>query len=461
MSFDLIVEMTPFGARTALMRHGDLLELRFADGGVADIRGQIFLARVKSLDDELDAAFVDCGRGLTAYLSGRDGRWVTGQRSDMPLHRQIIEGQAILVQGSGMGRDGKKPRVTSDILLTGMFQVYRPRRQSTKLSSKLSETGQSDRLFGLAKTAFPKGGVIYRGSAVIAADDELETESERLKTLWREIEAKAEDGRAPLCLFDKKDPLERVLHEALKPDIDRLIAADSITLAATRTFLESWLPALAGRLECQPGAFEVNGVNEQLEKATEPKVELKSGGSIIIEPTAAFTAIDVNSGGRRAMEANLEAAEEIARQLRLRRIGGAIVVDFINLRSQSDRARLMSALDQAFAGDPAAVKIYPPTPLGLVQISRQRLGQSLAERLGRPCPTCAGSGQTQNLRATTERLLGEAHGAGVNTIRVAVDLYSYIMTEAAAPYKAYIDRHGLQPPLLTPDETLPPGAYHM
>ena len=199
-------------------------------------------ARVKSLDKELDAAFVDCGRGQTAYLAGRDGRWVTGERSDLPLHRQVTEGEAILVQGSGMSRDGKKPKVSSDIQLPGMFQVYRPRRRSIKLSSRLSETGQSDRLLGLAKTAFPKGGVIYRGAAGVADDDELETESERLKTLWEDIEAKADDGKAPLCLFARKDPLERVLNEALNPDINSIIASDRITLAATRTHLESWLP---------------------------------------------------------------------------------------------------------------------------------------------------------------------------------------------------------------------------
>ncbi|MEM8952178.1 MAG: ribonuclease E/G, partial [Pseudomonadota bacterium] len=421
-------------------------------------------ARVKSLDSELDAAFVDCGRGRTAYLAGRDGRWVTGQRSELPLHRQVTEGQAILVQGAGMSRDGKKPRVTSDIQLNGMFQVYRPRRHSIKLSSKLAEAGQSDRLLALAKTFFPKGGVIFRGAAGIAADDELEAEGVRLKGLWEEIEAKAGGAKAPICLYERKDTLERLLHEALKPDIDRVIAADRVVLAATRTFLEAWLPALAGRLECQPGAFEINGVNEQLERAVEPKVELNSGGSIVIQTTEALTAIDVNSGGRGALETNIDAAEEIARQLRLRRTGGTIVVDFIDLKRQSERTKLMAVLDDAFADDPAAVKIFPPTPLGLVQISRQRLGQSLDERLRRPCPACSGSGSIMSLRASTERMLGqlgEVPGAGVKTVRVAVDLYSYVASEAAEPFKTFVERHGLQAPVLVPDESLAAGTYRI
>ncbi len=464
MSQDLIVEMSPFGARTALMRRGELLEMRFADNEVSDIRGKVFLARVKSLDSDLDAAFVDCGRGQTAFLTGRDGRWVTGQRSELPLHRQVTEGQAILVQGAGMSQDGKKSKVTSDIQLAGMFQIYRPRRHSIKLSSKLSEAGQSDRLLGLAKAFFPKGGIIYRGAAGLAADDELETESARLKALWEEIEAKAGDGKAPLCLFERKDSLERILHETLKPDVDRVIAADRIVLARLRSFVETWLPALKDRLDCQPGAFEINGVNEQLERASESEANLDGGGSIIIQSTAALTAIDVNSGGRRALETNLEAADEIARQLRLRRTGGTIVVDFIDLKRQSDRTALMTALDKAFADDPAAVKIFPPTPLGLVQISRQRLGQSLEERLGRACPACAGGGSVMNLRTSTERMLGELserQGAVAETIRVAVDLYGYMASEAAEPFKTFIERHGLPAPVLVPDEALRAGAYRI
>lgn len=465
MSRELVVELTPFGARTALTRHGELLELRFADDDSNDIRGQVFLARVRKVESALDAAFVDCGRGQTAYLSGRDGRWVTGQRSEEPLSRQLTEGQAVLVQGAGMSRGGKKPRVTSDIQLSGMFMVYRPRRGSIRLSQRLSETGQSDRLRGMAKELFPDGGAIFRGAAGVAGDDELVAESERLKGVWSEIEAKAGEGNAPACLFERKDPLNRVLNEALQPDLDRIVASDRLTLARARAYLETWLPHMVSRLECVPGAFEVNGVNEQLDRALDSKVELEGGGNIMIEPTAALTAIDVNSGGREALDANLDAAREIARQLRLRRIGGTIVVDFIDLTRQADRDKLMTALKTAFTGDPAAVKLMPPTPLGLVQISRQRLGLSLVERLHRACPTCGGAGATASLRSNTERLLGElgeqAASPDAATIRLAVDLYGYVAGEAAEPFRSYFDQHGLAPPTLQPDESLAPGAYRI
>lgn len=461
MSRDLIIEMTPFGARAALMRHGELQEMRFANSGTSDIRGQVFLARVKRLDDELDGAFLDCGNGQTAYLSGRDGRYVSGKRSERSLSDQLTEGQAILVQGAGMSRDGKNPKVTSDIQITGVFQIFKPRRRSIKLSSKLTDTGQSDRLLALAKTSYPEGGVIYRGAAGAADNAELGAEGEKLKALWAKIEAKADGGKAPLCVFERGDPLERLLQETLKADVDRIVAADRIVHAAIRKYLGTWMPALEERLKCEPGAFESQGVNDELERADQSEVELKSGGNIIIETTAALTAIDVNSAGSRPKDANLEAADEIARQLRLRRIGGTIVVDFIDLSSQGERAALMVALDEAFANDPAAVKLYPPTPLGLVQISRQRLGHSLAEHFKRPCPTCAGSGKMESLRVATERMLAEAHATGTTTIRVAADLYGYIEKEALGSLKTFIERHGILTPKLSRDESLPPGTYHL
>ena len=465
MSKELFVELTPFGARAAILRHGELLEIRFADNELSDIRGQIFQGRVRTIDKDLDAAFVDCGHGQIAYLAGRDARWATGQRRDEPLAKQLTEGQTVLVQGSGVSRDGKKPKVSSDIQITGMFMVYRPRRQSVKLSSRLADTGQSDRLRELAKDLFPEGGVIFRGAASEASDDDLRSESERLRGLWTEIEAKADTVKAPASLFERKDPLHRVLHDAIQPDISRIVTSDRVALARARTYLETWLPLMAKNLECVPGAFVVNGIDEQLDQALETRFELKGGGNIIIETTAALTAIDVNSEGRRPLETNLDAAKEIARQLRLQRIGGTIVVDFIDLKSRNDREALMTGLKAAFADDPAAVQILPPTPLGLVQISRQRLGKGLRERLNRPCPTCAGSGTTISLQSSTERMLGELSERGAKPdaakIRLAVDLYSYLATEATEPFRDFITSRGMPLPTLEPDDTLAPGTYRL
>ena len=465
MNRELFIELTPFGARAAILDNGDLIEVRFADNEANDIRGQIFQGRVQTIDKDLDAAFIDCGRGQIAYLSGRDGRWATGRRRDEPLAKQLTEGQTIMVQGSGVSRDGKKPKVTSDIQIAGMFVIFRPKRQSVKLSSRLSDTGQSERLRALAKDMFPGGGAIFRGAAGEASDEDLRTESDRLRLIWTEIEAKADEVKGPASLFERKDPLHRVLNDAIQPGIERVITGDQISLIRARTYLEAWLPHMAKRLECIPGAFAVNGVNEQLEQALDHRFELANGGNIVIESTAALTAIDVNSGGRAALETNVDAAKEIARQLRLQRIGGTIVVDFIDLESRREREALMTALKGAFADDPAAVQILPPTPLGLVQISRQRLGKSLRERLQRPCPSCSGSGSVISLPASTERMLGELLERGARPaparFRTAVDLYSYLATDGALPFRNYVTDRGMPMPTLEPDEGLAPGTYRL
>jgi Rne/Rng family ribonuclease len=263
----------------------------------------------------------------------------------------------------------------------------------------------------------------------------------------------------------RQDPLQRVLHDSLRPDLARIATADRFALARARGLLEEVAPALAERLECVPNAFEVNGVNEEVDRLLEARVPLAGGGDIMIESTAALTAIDVNGGPRAALEVNLEAAQEIARQIRLRRLAGTIVVDFVDLASRRERDRLMKALEAAFSGDPAATQIFPPNQLGLVQISRQRLGPSLSERLHRACPLCAGRSLIGSLRGQTERLLGEVLerpvAAGPVELRVAVDLYGFLAGEAAPLVRDFAERHGLPMPLLQPDDSLPAGGYRL
>ena len=218
---------------------------------------------------------------------------------------------------------------------------------------------------------------------------ELADEALRLRLSFAEIEARAGAGHPPALLAAPPEPLHRLLLDHFSPELERLVFADRVLLMQARRWLEQslprWLERFAERLEYLPDAFEATGAAEQLDEALGRTVALPGGGSLIIEPTAALTAIDVNGAGT-PMEVDLAAAREVARQLRLRRIGGLVVIDFVDLESRRDRARLDAALRQAFADDPAAVQLYPMSPLGLVELSRQRLGPSLAERLGRAAP---------------------------------------------------------------------------
>ncbi len=466
MSKELFLELTPFGARAAVLQDGELLEIRFADNEVSDIRGQIFHGRVRSIEKDMDAAFIDCGQGQIAFLAGKDSRWASGRRREEPMEQQITEGQSLIVQGTGVSRDGKKPKVTTDIQISGMFSIYRPKRRSIKLSSKLSDTGRSHHLRTLSRDLFPDGGGIIRGAAADASDEALKQESDKLRALWTEIETKADKVNAPAPLFERKDPVHRLLHDMIQPDLGRIVTGDQLTLVRARSYLEDGLPELATKLENIPGAFTANSINEQLDQALESKLELPSGGNIIIESTAALTAIDVNSGGGRPLETNIEAAKVIARQVRLQRIGGTIVVDFINLEGRRDQETLTTAINAAFKDDPASVQILPPTQLGLVQISRQRLGKSLRERLSRPCPHCSGSSTVVSLQVSVERMLAELteNNSQAPTgahVRLAIDLYQYVAKEAIEPVRAYIAKSGMPVPFLKADDTLAAGTYHI
>jgi ribonuclease E/ribonuclease G len=189
--------------------------------------------------------------------------------------------------------------------------------------------------------------------------------------------------RPPTWLDPPAEPLERLLLRHVGPDLAQITLADRTALIRARTWLGRRLPRLVDRLAHLPDAFEASGASDQLEEALGRVVALPGGGSLIVEPTAALTAIDVNGAGRRPLDVDLEAAAETARQLRLRQIGGIVVIDFVDLEAKPDRARLLSALRAAFADDPAMVQLSPMSPLGLVELSRQRTGPTLAERLGR------------------------------------------------------------------------------
>jgi Rne/Rng family ribonuclease len=375
---ELVVERTPTGARAALLEDGRLVEVALADRDDPAPRGDVFLGRVRSIDRELNAAFVDYGLDRDGYLDRRDAGLGRG-----PIERRLAEGQSLVVQVEREAEADKAPRLTTDVALDGFFLTHRPVRPSIEPIGQTSGAEEVAALRARAAALFPDGGVVMRPAARHAGDGELMAELERLRALWAEIEARSKATSPPARLHRRKEPAVRLLMELAGPQVARIVAGDPATLAMMRRHLEVAAPTLADRLERQPGAFELSGTAEQLAAALEPEVPLDGGGRLIIQPTRAMVAIDVDGAGRRALDVNLEAAVEVARQLRLRRLGGTIVVDFVDLPGKRDRARLLAAARAAFAGDPQPVEILPLTPFGLMQIRRRRLGPSLVERLRR------------------------------------------------------------------------------
>jgi ribonuclease G len=380
----LVIDRTTRGLRIGLLEADRLIEVDVADQAPAGV-GAIYLGRVRTIARDLDGAFVDCGLGADAFLAARDARALSGAGRSARIGEQVSEGQAVLVQIRREALGEKGPRVATDIVLPGIFLVHRPRRGCGQLMpalARIEQAGQQKRAHAL----FPGGGFGLRPAARHASDQELQEEAGRLRRRWSAIEARAKEARAPALLASQPEPLQRLLLEHFDAELERIVFAERVLLLEARRWLEQamprWLETSAERLEYLPDAFEATGAAEQLDEALGREVALEGAGSLIIEPTAALTAIDVNGAGR-PIDVDLAAAREVARQLRLRRIGGIVVIDFVDLASKRDRGRLDAALRAAFADDPAAVQLYPMSPLGLVELSRQRQGPSLAQLLGR------------------------------------------------------------------------------
>jgi Rne/Rng family ribonuclease len=462
VSSELVIERSPFGLQAALLEDGRLLEVDLLDEPRDDPRGDIVLGRVRRVDPDLGAAFVDCGLPADGWLGAREARFITGAAREAPIERMLHEGQGVLLQVRQGPIAGKAPRVTGDIALVGVHLVLRPRRRDVALSARLERTPAAAAQQARAAALFPEGGVTLRRSAPTAGDAELLAELARLRAQWTQIEAAARAATPPARIHAVADPLHRLLLERIDPDLERIVVGDQALLARARTWLAEWQPASAERLVSVADPFEATGAAGQLEQALQPSVPLDGGGSLIIQPTAAFTAVDVNGGGRRALEANLAAAREIARQLRLRRIGGTTVVDFIDLPARAARARVLAALRDALARDSVPIQAFSMSRFGLIEISRKRTGPSLAELLGRPCPTCDGAGAVPALRWRAEELIRALSGLPPGRVNVlaAPDLHDYLNGAGRAAWQAFVGRSGDRVELRI-DPSLAPGSHRI
>lgn len=455
MSLELVVERSPFGLRAGLLEEGRLLEVSLLDEGRRTSRAMSISAgcarstRVWTPPSSTAAS----ARTLISVRAMRGSEGIPRCADLAPAERRA----GVLVQVRRDAAGGKRPRLTTDVALVGLGLVYRPRQRATNLSARLARTTAAAAQRARAR-AVPTWGITFRLGAEGSGDAELAAEAARLEDQWARIQTAARTAAAPARLHTVA-PLHRLLLEQLTPDLGRIVA-DPPTLAGIRTWLAEWHPPMVERLARAAEPFAASGAAEQLEEALQPRVALAAGGALIIQPTAALTAIDVDGGGRRVLEVNLDASREIARQLRLRRIGGTVVVDYIDLAARSDRVRVVEELRRALADDPAPVQAFPPSRLGLVEISRKRTGPSLAEALGRRCPVCGGDGVLAGLRRRAERLMAELDRRRARVeVHVAPDLEDFLRGAGAAAWRTFTDRHGTVP--IAVDRSLDPGGHRI
>ena len=370
--------------------------------------GNVYLGKVQNVLPSMEAAFVDIGRGRNAVLYAGEVNWdVTGlDGAPRKIENALKPGDSVLVQVTKDPIGHKGARLTSQVSLPGRFLVYVPGGSMTGISRKLPDTERA-RLKKILKDKLPEGaGVIVRTAAEGASEEELTHDINRLRAQWEEIQEKANSRKvlAPEMLYQEPDLMIKTVRDVFNEDFTAMIVQGENAWDSIEAYVTYVAPDLVSRLQKWDSAddlFDHYRINEQLAKALDRKVYLPSGGSLVIDRTEAMTVVDVNTGkftgsGGNLEETvtknNLEAAEEIVRQLRLRDIGGIIVIDFIDMVLESNRDLVLRRLIECLGRDRTKHQVAEVTSLGLVQMTRKRLGTGLLEVFSEPCEHCAGRG---------------------------------------------------------------------
>ena len=370
--------------------------------------GNVYLGKVQNVLPSMEAAFVDIGRGRNAVLYAGEVNWdVTGlDGAPRKIENALKPGDSVLVQVTKDPIGHKGARLTSQVSLPGRFLVYVPGGSMTGISRKLPDTERA-RLKKILKDKLPEGaGVIVRTAAEGASEEELTHDINRLRAQWEEIQEKANSRKvlAPEMLYQEPDLMIKTVRDVFNEDFTAMIVQGKNAWDSIEAYVTYVAPDLVSRLQQWDGdddLFDHYRINEQLAKALDRKVYLPSGGSLVIDRTEAMTVVDVNTGkftgsGGNLEETvtknNLEAAEEIVRQLRLRDIGGIIVIDFIDMVLESNRDLVLRRLIECLGRDRTKHQVAEVTSLGLVQMTRKRLGTGLLEVFSEPCEHCAGRG---------------------------------------------------------------------
>ncbi|ANH38824.1 Ribonuclease G [Nocardioides dokdonensis FR1436] len=390
-----------------------LVEHYVARESQTSLIGNVYLGRVQNVLPSMEAAFIDIGKGRNAVLYAGEVNWAAlGHKEGQPRKMESVlsSGQSVLVQVTKDPMGHKGARLTSQVSLAGRFLVYVPDGTSSGISRKLPDTERA-RLKALLKEIVPdSAGVIVRTAAEGASEEELTRDVERLKARWDDIEKKAK-GNGPQLLYGEPDLTLKVVRDLFTEDFAKLVIDGDEAWETVSDYVSHVAPDLQERLERfepategkQAGkdAFAAHRIDEQIAKGLDRKVFLPSGGSLVIDRTEAMTVVDVNTGkftgsGGNLEETvtknNLEAAEEVVRQLRLRDIGGIIVVDFIDMVLESNRDLVLRRMVECLGRDRTRHQVAEVTSLGLIQMTRKRIGTGLLEAFSEPCEHCSGRG---------------------------------------------------------------------
>jgi ribonuclease G len=412
MSTEILINAGTHEARAAVVENGVLQEIFLERSSRRGLISNIYKGRVSRVLPGMQAAFIDVGLERTAFLHVADIALVRPDDTVVALppiddiRRLVTQGDELLVQVVKDPMGTKGARLTTFVALPSRYLVYMPRGEGIGVSARIEDDATRQRLKASIAAVLPPqavGGYIVRTAAQTADAAGLREDVAYLDKLWRhvrEVAARVEAGN--IVHADLPLPL-RVLRDELVPEVSRVLVDSATELAGMQEFARTFLPDSPVPIELYTGQrplFDMHGVEEELARALDRKVPLKSGGHLVIDQTEAMTTIDVNTGGyvgHRNLEetifrTNLEAAVAIARQLRLRNLGGIIIIDFIDMADAAHRRQVLQALERALAADRAQTHIVSLSPLGLVEMTRKRTRESLEHLLCKACPACEGRG---------------------------------------------------------------------
>ena len=455
----IIINSTPQEARVALLEDDTLVEIHIERAQQRHIAGNVYLGRVMRVMPGMQAAFVDIGLEKSGFIHSSDvfdGSLPAGNGDDLdegdllsdfdladtesaddtgtaqrrgghrrrsraephtPLEHKLKKNEEILVQVTKDPIGTKGPRLTAHLSLPGRQLVYTPTMGHIGVSRRIADGRERKRLREAVESVRPaEGGFIVRTACEGLTKKEIQDDMKFLLRLWGRITQKREGRGAPALVHDDMDVVLRIIRDVFTPDVYEVIIDDADDYARINEFITTFMPRLTGRVKLHDlpaPIFDHYKVEAQITKALDRRVPLKSGGHIVIDRTEALTAIDVNTGrfvGKRNQEetmlqTNLEAAEVVVDQLRLRNIGGLIIVDFIDMERAANRTKVTDALRAALKKDKTRSNVRKISELGLVQMTRKRTRESLQQQLCAPCEHCEGTGRIQSVPTTAYRLL--------------------------------------------------------
>ncbi len=478
MSEEILVNVTPQETRVAVMLLGAVQELHIERAQCRGLVSNIYMGRVVRVLPGMQSAFIDIGLERAAFLHVAD-IWVErhGNEPERPIEQILHEGQTLMVQVIKDPIGTKGARLSTQISFAGRYLVYLPQEAHIGISQKIEGEEERESLRQKLQQLMPAdvtGGFIVRTMAETAEDAEIEADIAYLQRLWKRIQERG-NSAAPCLLYQDLDLSLRVLRDFVNSDTGRIQVDSRETFQRMLDFALNYTQAVADKLQhygADRPLFDVYGIEEEIEKALGRRVDLKSGGYLIIDQTEALTTVDVNTGGfvgarnfdDTIFKTNLEAAQSIARQLRLRNLGGIVIIDFIDMDNHEHQEAVLAELKKALARDPTRTTVSGFSTLGLVEMTRKRTRESLAHVLCEPCPTCQGRGEIKTAQTVCydvlREILREARQFGAREYRIvaAQSVIDLFLDEESGSLAQLIDFIG-KPVSLQVETTYPQEQY--